>query len=229
MVPHARRIGRPVYRRPYPGHFDQEEFSRGFKVPNFALFSGDGLQSTVEHIGRFTTQCAEIGHREALKLRLFPSTLTRAAFLWYVKLSRNSIPNWQVMEKIFHEQFYRPELEVSMANLVKISQKPNESVQEYLGRFREFRDIYDLLLRVDRYEALLKDEQQNGPPAPRPTFYKNSAKSFGPRTMAVHAVDVEDIKLEERDQEILLKEEEESAGVDLAEITTKGPYVQGFV
>ncbi|KAI5323867.1 hypothetical protein L3X38_032940 [Prunus dulcis] len=51
MVPHARRIGRPVYQRPYPEHFDQEEFSRGFKVPDFALFLGDGLQSTVEHIG----------------------------------------------------------------------------------------------------------------------------------------------------------------------------------
>ncbi|BFG20832.1 hypothetical protein CerSpe_071060 [Prunus speciosa] len=59
IVPHARRIGRSVYRRPYPEHFDQEELPRGFKVPNFALFSGDGLQSTVEYIGRFTTQCED--------------------------------------------------------------------------------------------------------------------------------------------------------------------------
>ncbi|CAL2229763.1 unnamed protein product [Prunus armeniaca] len=44
MVPHARRIGRPVYRRPYPERFDQEEFPRGFKILDFALFSGDGLQ-----------------------------------------------------------------------------------------------------------------------------------------------------------------------------------------
>ncbi|XP_008222335.1 PREDICTED: uncharacterized protein LOC103322219 [Prunus mume] len=115
------RIGRPVYRRPYPEHFDQEEFPRGFKVPDFALFSGDGLQSIVEHIGRFTAQCAEIGHREALKLRLFPSTLTGAAFSWYVKLPQNSVLNWQVMEQVFHEQFYRPEPEVSMADLAKIS------------------------------------------------------------------------------------------------------------
>ncbi|CAL2278728.1 unnamed protein product [Prunus armeniaca] len=77
MVPYARRIGMLAYRRPYPGHFDQEEFSRGFKVSDFALFSRDGLQSTVEHIGQFTAQCAEIGHREALKPRIFPSTLTR--------------------------------------------------------------------------------------------------------------------------------------------------------
>ncbi|CAL9017891.1 unnamed protein product, partial [Prunus brigantina] len=237
MVPHARRIGRPVYRRPYPEHFGREEFPRGFKVPNFALFSGDGLQSTVEHIGRFIAQCAEIGHREALKLRLFPSTLTGATFSWYVKLPQNSVPNWQVREQVFHEQFYRPEPEVSMADLAKISQKSSESVQEYLGRFREararctkfegigFRDIYDLLLRVDRYEALLKEEQQKGRPAPRPTFYRDSTKPSGSRTTAVHAVDIGDIDSEERGDEVYLEEEEESAEVNLAEIVAKGLYV----
>ena len=106
-----------------------------------------------------------------------------AAFSWYVKLPQKSVPNWQTMEQIFHEQFYQLEPEVSMADLEKISQGQNESVKEYLGRFREararctvnmsehefaklaqggllldlrkkfegieFRDIYDLLLRVD--------------------------------------------------------------------------------
>lgn len=80
IVPDARRIGRPVYWRPYQENFDQGEFPRGFKVSEFALFSGDGLQSTIEHIDRFMTQCAKIGDREALKLRLFPSTLMRAIF-----------------------------------------------------------------------------------------------------------------------------------------------------
>ncbi|CAL9012331.1 unnamed protein product [Prunus brigantina] len=32
-----------IKERPYPEHFDQEEFPRGFKVPNFALSSGDWL------------------------------------------------------------------------------------------------------------------------------------------------------------------------------------------
>ncbi|XP_034225438.1 uncharacterized protein LOC117635196 [Prunus dulcis] len=187
MVHHARRIGRPVYRRPYPEHFDQEEFPRGFKVPDFALFSGDGLQSTVEHIGRFTAQCAEIGHREALKLRLFSSTLTGAAFSWYIKLLQNSVPNWQVMEQVFHRQFYRQEPEVSMADLAKISHKPSEW--------------------VDRYEAVLKEEQQKG----RPTFYRDSTKPSGSRTTSVHVVDIEDIDSEERGDEVCFEEEEESA------------------
>ncbi|KAI5320350.1 hypothetical protein L3X38_040058 [Prunus dulcis] len=114
-----------------------------------------------------------------------------------------------------------------MADFAKISQKPSESVQEYLGRFREararctvnmsehefaklaqggllldlrkkfegieFRDIYDLLLRVDRYEALLNEEQQKGRPTPQPTFYRDSTKPSRSRTIAVHANAVQDL------------------------------------
>ncbi|KAI5324233.1 hypothetical protein L3X38_033306 [Prunus dulcis] len=76
----------------------------------------------------------------------------------------------------------------------------------------EFRNIYDLLLPVDRYKALLKEEQQKGRTAPRPTFYKDSTKPSGPRTTAVHTVNIEDINSKERGDEVYLEEEEESAG-----------------
>ncbi|KAI5316802.1 hypothetical protein L3X38_036509 [Prunus dulcis] len=259
IVPHARRIGRPVYRRPYPEHFDREEFPRGFKVLDFVLFSGDGFQSSVEYIGRLTAQCAEIGHREALKLRLFPSTLTGAAFSWYVKLPQNSFPNWQTMEQIFHEQFYRPEPEVLMADLAKMHQGSNESVQEYLGKFREakarctvnmpehefvklaqggllldlrkkfegieFCDIYDLRLQVDRYEALLKEEQQKNRPTSWPTFYRDLPKPSTSRTTAIHVVDIKDVDSKEINEEVFQEEEEELAGINLAEIVASGPHV----
>ncbi|BFG30709.1 hypothetical protein CerSpe_169830 [Prunus speciosa] len=162
------------------------------------------------------------------------------------------------MEKIFHEQFYRPEPEVSMADLAKMRQGSNESVQEYLGKFREararctinmpehefaklaqggllldlrkkfegieFRDIYDLLLRVDRYESLLKEEQQKNRPTSRPTFYRDLPKPSTCRTTAIHAVDVEDMDSEERDNEVFLDEVGELAGVNLAEIVVSGSH-----
>ena len=37
-----RRIGRPVYRRPYLAYIDQVEIPQGYKVPNFTLFSSEG-------------------------------------------------------------------------------------------------------------------------------------------------------------------------------------------
>ncbi|CAL9029559.1 unnamed protein product [Prunus brigantina] len=148
MVPHARRIGRPVYQRPYPEHFDQEVFPRGFNASR-------GLE---------TKAISEYPYGGSFFMQ------------------------------VFHEQFYRPEPEVSMADLAKISQKPSESVQEYLGRFREARA-------------------------------RDSTKPSGSRITAVHTVDIGDMDSEERDDEVYLEEEEESAEVNLAEIVAKGPYV----
>ncbi|KAI5327032.1 hypothetical protein L3X38_026428 [Prunus dulcis] len=163
------------------------------------------------------------------------------------------------MEQIFHEQFYQPEPEVSMANLAKMRQGSNESVQEYLGKFREARarctvnmpehefaklaqgelllnlrkkfediefcDIYDFLLQVDRYEALLKVEQQKNWPTSQPTFYRDLPKPSKSRTTVVHVVDVKDMDSEERNEEVFQEEEEESVRINLAEIVVSGPHV----
>ncbi|CAN0838176.1 hypothetical protein LINGRAHAP2_LOCUS2015 [Linum grandiflorum] len=84
----------PVYRKPYPEWVDRHyPFPRGFRVPDFATFTGMGDQSTVEHIGRFTVQCGDVG--DFVKLRIFGNSLTGAAFAWYVNLPSNSIQTWQ--------------------------------------------------------------------------------------------------------------------------------------
>ena len=118
--PILRRIGRPFYRRHYPAYIDQVEILQGYKVPNFTLFSGEGEQLTLEHIGRFVVQCGHIGNNENLRLRLFPNSLTGIAFSWYTNLPANSVHNWQEMEEAFHSQFYRTEPEVSMADLSRL-------------------------------------------------------------------------------------------------------------
>ncbi|CAN0880135.1 hypothetical protein LINGRAHAP2_LOCUS13485 [Linum grandiflorum] len=83
----------PVYRKPYPEWVDRHHpFPRGFRVPEFATFTGMGDQSTVEHVGRFTVQCGDVG--DFVKLRLFGNSLTGPAFAWYVNLPSNSIQNW---------------------------------------------------------------------------------------------------------------------------------------
>ncbi|CAN0859024.1 hypothetical protein LINGRAHAP2_LOCUS7546 [Linum grandiflorum] len=82
----------PVYRKPYPEWVDRHHpFPRGFRVPEFATFTGMGDQSTVEHVGRFTVQCGDVG--DFVKLRLFGNSLTGPAFAWYVNLPSNSIQN----------------------------------------------------------------------------------------------------------------------------------------
>ncbi|CAL1390186.1 unnamed protein product [Linum trigynum] len=129
----------PVYRKPYPEWVDRlYPFPRGFRVPEFATFTGTGDQSTVEHVGCFTVQCGDVG--DFVKLRLFGNSLTGPAFAWYVNLPSNSIQTWQQMEQVFHAQFYRSEPEVSMADLARMRQQPGESVEHFLTNFKNARN-----------------------------------------------------------------------------------------
>ncbi|CAL1389698.1 unnamed protein product [Linum trigynum] len=129
----------PVYRKPYPDWVDRYyPFPRGFRVPDFITFSGTGDQSTVEHVGRFTVQCGDVS--DFLKLRLFGNSLTGPAFAWYVNLPSNSVQTWQQMEQMFHAQFYRPEQEVTMANLARMRQQLGETVEHFLTNFKNARN-----------------------------------------------------------------------------------------
>ncbi|KZV41202.1 hypothetical protein F511_17161 [Dorcoceras hygrometricum] len=100
--PALRLIGRPEFHKPYPEIIDHNNpYPRGYKIPDFNLFSGEYGQSTVEHIARFTIKCGILENLENfanLKLRLFPNTLTSTAFTWYTLLPRNSVFTWQEME-----------------------------------------------------------------------------------------------------------------------------------
>ena len=54
---------------------------RGLKVPkSLAKFSGENGESIVEHIARYTVEIGEVASNEHLKMRFFPSSLTRNAF-----------------------------------------------------------------------------------------------------------------------------------------------------
>ena len=49
-----RRMPRRPYRKPYPERIDREEWPRGFKIPDFTMFSGEDEKTALEHISRFT-------------------------------------------------------------------------------------------------------------------------------------------------------------------------------
>ncbi|GKV07510.1 hypothetical protein SLEP1_g19275 [Rubroshorea leprosula] len=127
-------------------------------VLEFTLFSGDGGYSTIEHIGRFTIQCGEASGDDNLKLRLFPSSLTSTTLTWYLSLPQNSIYTWRQMEDLFHIQFYRSELEVSMADLSRLVQRPGETFEAILAIFWETR----LKCRVALLEQEFVKLVQNG-------------------------------------------------------------------
>ncbi|CAL2238117.1 unnamed protein product [Prunus armeniaca] len=140
MEPEARRGERPTYRKPYPPYIDQIPLSPGFKVPNFTLFNGeDPHASSVEHVGRFSTQCIAIENNPLLKLRLFGNSLSGQAFTWYTNLPTNSIQTWEQMESVFHDYYYRIQPEVTISDLAALKQSEDEPAQDFINRFRKLK------------------------------------------------------------------------------------------
>ena len=50
------------------------------------------------------------------------------------------------MEEAFHAQFFQTELEVSMADLARLSQRPDEKVAQFIARFKRARNKCRIVL-----------------------------------------------------------------------------------
>ena len=109
---------------------------RGWKVLKFTKFAGDTNESTVEHIARYLTEAGDIANNENLRMRYFPSSLTKNAFTWFTTLSPHSIHNWTHLERLFHEQFYMGQSKTSLKELSSVKRKFAESIDDYLIRYR---------------------------------------------------------------------------------------------
>ncbi|XP_058783888.1 uncharacterized protein LOC131658632 [Vicia villosa] len=97
------RLRRPNYTSPLSDYVLQTELPRGRKVPKFTKFSGDTTESTTEHIARYMTDARDLANNEDLRMKYFPSSLTKNAFTWFTTLPPNSIDTWSQLERLFHE------------------------------------------------------------------------------------------------------------------------------
>lgn len=80
-----------MYRTPYPPAYDQLSYPHRYNMPDFTEFSGHDDISKVEHINEFLVQCREAASNNALSVRLFSSSLSGLAFVWFMTLPANSI------------------------------------------------------------------------------------------------------------------------------------------
>jgi hypothetical protein len=92
-----------VYEKPYPDYYNQLPYPRGYRVPEFSKFGGDDGKTTLEHVGQFILQCGEASANDALKVRMFPLSLSVTAFTWFTFLTPNSVFTWAQLEQKFHE------------------------------------------------------------------------------------------------------------------------------
>jgi hypothetical protein len=122
-------------------------YSRDFGVPDLAKFMGDDAKTTYEHIGQFLAQVNDIGITDVHKIRMFPLSLTGAAFNWFTSLPPNSIDYQVSSEQKFHDYFYNVEVKLMLSDLTSLRQKYTETVSDYLRQFREVRNwCYNLTI-----------------------------------------------------------------------------------
>jgi hypothetical protein len=135
------------YQKPYPEYFDMIPYPRGSQVLDLGKFMGHYAKTTYEHIGQFLAQVKDVGITDVHKIRMFPLSLTGAAFSWFTSLPPNSIDSWVSLEQKFHDYFYNGEVELRLFDLTSLRQKYSEIVSDYLRRFREVRNrCYNLTI-----------------------------------------------------------------------------------
>jgi hypothetical protein len=81
-----------------------------------------------------------VGIIDAHKIRMFPLSLTGAAFDWFTSLPPNSIDYWVSLKQKFHDYFYNREGELRLSKLTSLRQKYTETIFDYLRWFREVRN-----------------------------------------------------------------------------------------
>jgi hypothetical protein len=102
--------------------------------------NSEGRNSTHEHISQFLTHLGELADMEAYRVHLFSISLSGTAFAWYTTLPPNSIKSWEELEQKFHEHFFSKEHELELVDLASVRQGPEESVNDYIWRFRDTRN-----------------------------------------------------------------------------------------
>jgi hypothetical protein len=88
-------------------------------------------KSTLEHISQYLALLGDASNSEHSRLDCSPYSLTCTAFSWF-----SALPH---LEKKLHEHFYREDNELGFSHLASVKKKQDESVTNYIKRFKDRR------------------------------------------------------------------------------------------
>ena len=85
----------PYFVSAFPNYVQRAELPRGWKAPkSLTKFLGENEEFIVKHIARYTMEIGELANVEYLKMRFFPPSLMKNAFIWFANLRLNSTVMW---------------------------------------------------------------------------------------------------------------------------------------
>nr|GEW89691.1 reverse transcriptase domain-containing protein [Tanacetum cinerariifolium] len=122
------------------------------QVQNSCQFHGLPGDDANKHLDKFlhVTQSIKVNGvtDDALRLYLFPHSLTHHATAWFDRLPRNSINTFEQMAKMFLGQYFPPSMVTKLRNEISnFLQRPNESLFEAWERYK---------LSIDRCGTFMK-------------------------------------------------------------------------
>jgi hypothetical protein len=126
-----------LYQKPYKSEFDLMAYPPGWRVPDFIKFSGEDNRTTWEHISQYIAQLGEASAHESFKVQLFSLSLTGIAFAWFSSIAPNSIDSWNQLEQKFHGHLFSGDYQLKLKDLTSIKQDKDETVSNYLKRFKD--------------------------------------------------------------------------------------------
>nr|GEU89397.1 reverse transcriptase domain-containing protein [Tanacetum cinerariifolium] len=124
------------------------------QVQNSCQFYGLPGDDANKHLDKFlhVTQSIKVNgvNDDALRLYLFPRSLTHHATAWFDRLPRNSINTFEQMAKMFLGKYFPPSMVTNLRNeITNFRQRPDESLFEVRerGTFMKRRpeECYDLI------------------------------------------------------------------------------------
>nr|GEU93243.1 hypothetical protein [Tanacetum cinerariifolium] len=122
------------------------------QVQNSCQFHGLSGDDTNKHLDKFlhVTHSIKVNGvtDDALRLYLFPYSLTHHVIAWFDRLPRNSINTFEQMAKMFLGKYFLPSMVTKLRNeITNFLQRPDESLFEAWERYK---------LSIDQYESLFE-------------------------------------------------------------------------
>lgn len=116
--------------RPYPAEYDQVPYPKGYSVPKFHTFHGNG--NPRQHLAQFKATCGNTGGIDALLFRQFVSS---TSFEWYAELPNYYIKTFAELEGMFVKRFASATEKTTIADLAIVAiekRRKDKSVTKYI-------------------------------------------------------------------------------------------------
>jgi len=112
-------------------------------IPN--MFAGPkvifiGMEDPEAHLTAFHTQMVLVGGSDAMRCKLFMSTLTGMAMDWFISLPKGHITSFQQLSQLFREQYLANRAPPPVSyDLFDVKQYQGETLKEYGGVYDRVR------------------------------------------------------------------------------------------